>query len=275
MKLGIVGKGGVGKTTISSLVARHYRTLGRRVLAIDTDSNPNLAMSLGLDEQTADSAPVIPRNLVTGGGADWTPPLLLETFGLETPEGVTLLHAMRIDQAGAGCTCSSHGAVRSILGSAIDELADVTLVDMEAGLEHLSRAGGTLAYADVLLVIMEPTRKSILTASRTVSLARELGIPRVAGVGNKAKLPADQAFYEEVAAEFGVPLAGIVPFHPDVGTADRRGTPLTAEEAGPVRAAVAAVLAWVEGAHDERAGLEAERARIDRRIAELEAQAGS
>ena len=54
--------------------------------------------------------------------------------------------------------------MRSILAAAIEEEADVTLVDMEAGLEHLSRSGGTLAYADVLLVVMEPSRKSILTA---------------------------------------------------------------------------------------------------------------
>lgn len=270
MKLGIVGKGGVGKTTTSSLVARHYRDRGLRVLAIDTDSNPNLAISLGLDEATADSAPVVPRNLVTGGGPEWTPSLLLETFGLETPSGITLLHAMRVDQAGAGCTCTSHAAVRSILGSAIDDLADVTLVDMEAGLEHLSRSGGTLAYADVLLIVMEPTRKSILTAARTVDLARELGIPRVAAIGNKAKLPEDAAFYEEVTAEFNVPLAGIVPFSPDVPLADRRGTPLTDTEAGPMRTAIASILEWVDNPQAERVALEAERTRIEARIAELQ-----
>ncbi|MCA1671410.1 MAG: AAA family ATPase [Actinobacteria bacterium] len=53
MKIGIVGKGGVGKTTLSALICEEYRQRGRRVLAIDTDSNPNLAISLGLDEDTA------------------------------------------------------------------------------------------------------------------------------------------------------------------------------------------------------------------------------
>ncbi len=75
--------------------------------------------------------------------------------------------------------------MRSLLGAAIEEEADVTLVDMEAGLEHLSRSGGTLAYADVLLMIMEPSRKSILTAQRTLALANELGIPKSYGVGNE------------------------------------------------------------------------------------------
>lgn len=269
MKVGIVGKGGVGKTTLSTLICQEFVNRNMRVLAIDTDSNPNLAMSLGLSEDTANSAPVVPRNLAVGGMAQWTPERLVEVFGLRTPAGVTLLHAMRVDQAGAGCTCTSHAAVRSILGSAIEETADVTLVDMEAGLEHLSRSGGTLAYADILLMIMEPTRKSILTASRTIELAQELGIPRIAGVGNKAKLPQDAEFYEKVAAEFGVPLAAIVPWNGDVPLADRRGGPLLPEEAGPVREAVITIADFIMSPEAERNALLKERDRIERRLIEL------
>ena len=272
MKVGIVGKGGVGKTTLSALICQEFRARGRRVLAIDTDSNPNLAISLGLDEETANSAPVVPRNLAVGGAVEWTPDRLIDTFGLPTPSGVTLLHAMRVDQAGAGCTCTSHAAVRSILGSAIDELADVTLVDMEAGLEHLSRSGGTLAYADVLLMVMEPTQKSILTAARTITLAEELGIPRMAGVGNKAKLPADAEFFEKVAGEFGVPLAGIVPYDPEVPAADRRGSALELEATTEVRTAVASIVDYVDAPDIERLSLLAERERIERRLAQLQAE---
>jgi CO dehydrogenase maturation factor len=136
--------------------------------------------------------------------------------------------------------------VRSILGAAIEEEADVTLVDMEAGLEHLSRSGGTLAYADVLLVVMEPSRKSILTAGRTIVLAEELGITRVYGVGNKARLPDDAEFFTTVAAEYNVPLAGIVPEDPDVVEADRSGTPLPPGRGEPVRRAVAEVVDFVD-----------------------------
>lgn len=272
MKVGIVGKGGVGKTTLSSLICEGFRARGKRVLAIDTDSNPNLAISLGLDEEAANSAPVVPRELAVGGMAQWTPQQLIETFGLHTPSGIMLLHAMRVDQAGAGCTCTSHAAVRSILGSTIEEMADVTLVDMEAGLEHLSRAGGTLAYADILLMIMEPTRKSILTAARTIELAQELGIPRIAGVGNKAKLPQDQEFYEKVAAEFGVPMAGIVPWNGDVPLADRRGTPIATGEAESVKTAVEGLLDFIESPDAERNALLAERERIERRLIQLTAE---
>ena len=136
--------------------------------------------------------------------------------------------------------------MRSILGAAIEEEADVTLVDMEAGLEHLSRSGGTLAYADVLLVVMEPSRKSILTAGRTIVLAEELGLTRVYGVGNKANLPDDAEFFTSVAAEYNVPLAGIVPDDPDVVEADRAGTPLAPGRGEPVRKAVADIVDFVD-----------------------------
>ncbi len=138
--------------------------------------------------------------------------------------------------------------MRSILGAAIEEEADVTLVDMEAGLEHLSRSGGTLAYADVLLVVMEPSRKSILTAGRTIVLAEELGISRVYGVGNKARLPDDAEFFATVAGEYNVPLAGIVPEDPDVVEADRSGTPLPPGRGEPVRRAIAEVVDFVDRA---------------------------
>ena len=271
MKLGIVGKGGVGKTTLSSLICQAYVARGKRVLAVDTDSNPNLAMSLGLDEETADTAPVVPRALVVGGGdGGMTPQRLIADYGLTTPAGVTLLHAMRVDQAGAGCSCADHYMVRSLLGAAIDEEADITLVDMEAGLEHLSRSGGTLAYADVLLMIMEPTHKSVMTAGRTVPLARELGIPRIYGVGNKAKGEADVELFKTLSAEYGVPLAAIVPWDADVPMVDRRGGPLNPDEAQSVRDVVEQIIAVIESEESEREALLAERDRIDQRIAELQ-----
>jgi CO dehydrogenase maturation factor len=271
MKLGIVGKGGIGKTTISALLAETYAERGKRVLAVDTDSNPNLALSLGLDAAAADRVPLLPRSLVVGAGdGAITPADLLLEYGAETRSGVTLLHAMRVTQAGAGCTCSSHASVRSLLGAAIDEEADVTLVDMEAGLEHLSRAGGTLAYADVLLVIMEPSRKSVLTAARTLALAEELGIPRVYAVGNKAHLPDDAEFFATVAAEYGVPLAHVVPYDPDVVEADRLGTELAPGRGQLVRAAVAELVDFLDSAEEERKALVVERERIDRRLSELQ-----
>ncbi len=103
MKLGIVGKGGVGKTTLSALLAQAYAARGLRVLAIDTDSNPNLATSLGLNPDQADEIPLLPRSVVVGAGdGALTPAELVNQYGAVTPSQVTLLHAMRITQAGAG-----------------------------------------------------------------------------------------------------------------------------------------------------------------------------
>jgi CO dehydrogenase maturation factor len=136
--------------------------------------------------------------------------------------------------------------VRSILGAAIDDEADVTIVDMEAGLEHLSRSGGTLAYADVLLAVMEPTRKSIITAARTMALAEELGIPRTYGLGNKARLPEDREFYEEVCAEYGVPLAGVIPYDTGVVDADRTGSSLATGQGADVREEISRILDFLD-----------------------------
>ncbi len=102
MKLGIVGKGGVGKTTVSALVAEAFVRRGRTVVAIDTDSNPNLGMSLGLDAEAAEAVPVVPRNIAVGPGGGMDGAQLLASYGRSTPSGVTLISAMRVDQAGAG-----------------------------------------------------------------------------------------------------------------------------------------------------------------------------
>ena len=247
MKLGIVGKGGVGKTTTSALLSKAFVAQGKRVIAIDTDSNPNLGLSLGLSLEETDAIPVLPRALVVGSGGDTTAEELIDQFGRTTPAGVTLMSGVRVTDAGAGCTCTGHATVRSFLGDALERHADVTLVDMEAGLEHLSRSGGTLAYADVLLIIMEPTRKSVLTAARTLTLAEELGIPRTYGVGNKARGDDDVQLFTDLCARYGVPLAGVIPFHDDVTLADRAGTGLGAGMGQAVRAQIDEIVAFLDG----------------------------
>ena len=236
MKLGIVGKGGVGKTTVAALVARTYAQRGARVLCVETDSNPNLGTSLGLSPEEAEAVPAVPRAVLVGAGGDLTVDEVLERYGRPTPAGPTLLSALAILQAGGGCTCSGHATVRTLLGD-VEGSADVTVVDMEAGLEHLSRAGGTLAYADTLVAVMEPTRKSVLTTVRTRALAEELGIPRLVAVGNKAR-DGDVEFFAEAAAQHGLELAAVVPADPAVVDADRRGTPITAAAPPAVEEAI-------------------------------------
>src|SRR2546429_7663165 len=88
VKVGIVGKGGVGKTTIAALLAEAYGDMGRRVLAIDTDSNPNLGISLGLSLEEAEAVPVIPRSLVIGSGGGMPPGALIGEDGRDAPSPV-------------------------------------------------------------------------------------------------------------------------------------------------------------------------------------------
>src|SRR2546429_7998056 len=102
VKVGIVGKGGVGKTTVAALLAGAYGDMGRRVLAIDTDSNPNLGISLGLSVEEAEAVPVIPRSLVIGSAGGVTPEGLISEDGRETPARGRVLSGGRASPGGGG-----------------------------------------------------------------------------------------------------------------------------------------------------------------------------
>lgn len=95
------------------------------------------------------------------------------------------------------------------------------VVDLEAGLEHLSR--GTARHVDTLLVVGEPYFKSLETVSRSVALARDLGIGHVRMVGNKTRTARDEATLRDFAARHELSLAGVVPYDEAVVQADERG----------------------------------------------------
>ena len=111
MKIAIAGKGGTGKTTIVGTLARVFARQGRRVLAIDADSNPNLALTLGLSrEETAALAP-LPRTLLEDHadaegnktvGLRISAEEIVRQFGVSTPDGVTMMLMGKVDHAGAG-----------------------------------------------------------------------------------------------------------------------------------------------------------------------------
>ena len=237
MKIGVVGKGGVGKTTVSALLARSLADRGRRVLAVDTDSNPNLGLSLGLDTVQTEGLPTVPRSIVVGSRGDLTVAELMADYAADTPSGVAVMSALRVTEAAAGCTCGGHATVRSLLGEALETETDDTIVDMEAGIEHLSRSGGTLAHADVLVLVMEPSVKAVITARRTIVLARELGIGAWIGVGNKVGGD-HQNLLARLCTDNEVPLDVMIPLSADVVEADRTGVPLAHAEASAVWTAV-------------------------------------
>ena len=114
----------------------------------------------------------------------------------------------------------------------------IVVADMEAGLEHLSWAGGTLRYVDLLLVVVQPTAKVMMTADRTHKLAIELGIPRIAFIGNRATSEADVGRMEAFAAERDCELLIAIPEDPAVPEADRASSCVldTAPDSEAVRA---------------------------------------
>lgn len=95
---------------------------------------------------------------------------------------------------------------------------------MEAGLEHLSWAGGTLRHVDVLLVVTLPGRVAHITAARTIRLARDLGIPEIVLVGNRVAGQADEQRLRALAAAHDVAVLAMLPDDPAFATADREGT---------------------------------------------------
>ncbi len=106
MKLAIAGKGGSGKTSISGTMARLLARRGHRVLAIDADSNPNLALTLGIPSERMSEVPTLPRDLLrrTEHGVQLTKSIeeICESHSLSGPDGVTLLVMAHPQHAGTG-----------------------------------------------------------------------------------------------------------------------------------------------------------------------------
>ncbi len=99
MKIGVSGKGGTGKTTLSATLARTVARSGRRVLAIDCDSNPNLALSLGIDPAISAGMRPMPRRAMDGT-RDWED--LVREYGVDGPDDVRVVLAAQVERAGAG-----------------------------------------------------------------------------------------------------------------------------------------------------------------------------
>ena len=100
----------------------------------------------------------------------------------------------------------------------------MTIVDLEAGLEHLSR--GTARHVETLFVVGEPYFKSLETASRSFALAKDLGIANVRMIANKVRSTRDEATVRDFASRHGLPIAAVVPYDEAVVAADERGTAL-------------------------------------------------
>lgn len=228
MRIGIAGKGGSGKTTIAATMARHLARQGFAVNALDGDPNPNLAVALGVSPEQANAfRRVPPEELEERPNGDsatmhFRQPFeqIVDEYGAVAPDGVRVLTMTGLLGAGKGCICGQHSAVRGVVAGLGEERPDdVTILDTEASLEHLSR--GTVRHVESLVVVVEPYYRAMETMKRTVPLARELGIGDVRAVANKVRSGADETAIREYCERLEVDLMAIVPFDDAVVAADR------------------------------------------------------
>lgn len=132
--------------------------------------------------------------------------------------------------------CAAHATVRGLLQE-LTTPARTVVMDLEAGLEHLSR--GTPRYVDTILLVAEPYFKSMETAARGRTLADELGIARTAVVANKIRGPADEEAMRTFFGRVGLPLIGMVPADERILEADRTGrAPLDHDATSPAMVAI-------------------------------------
>ena len=237
MKIAVSGKGGAGKTTISGTIARALARAGHDVIAIDADVNPMLGISLGLGMDVTERLTGMRQEVSESGTADevvhaYTIDGLIDRFAAEAPDGIRVLVASRVDMPDHGCLCCSVSADRLL--REMDGAGRTVLGDLEAGIGVLTRMeAGSL---DVVLVVANPTPKSIEVARRAVAAARDRGI-EVLVVANRI---ADEDDLAAIEAVLGGEEIVVVPDDPAIARADAEGlAPIDLDDTSPgVRAIV-------------------------------------
>jgi len=231
-KIAVAGKGGVGKTTFSGLLARVLAAAGEKVYAIDADPNPTLGQALGFPPELQEKVvPIVEmRELIqertgaqpgeSGAYYKLNPRVddIPERFSVAY-NGVHLLEMGTVKGAGAGCVCPENTVLRALVTHLLLRERETVLLDMVAGVEHLGR--GTASAVDAMYVVVEPGQRSLMVAADIVRLAGELGVPAVWMVANKVRGEDDLAFIRE-HVDAGR-LAGWLPRDDHVVEADMRG----------------------------------------------------
>lgn len=222
------------------------------VIAVDVDPNINLSISLGISREASDKIIPISDNaeLVKertglepgksfGALFRMTPKVddIAERFGVTGPDGVKLLVMGTVKAGDSGCMCPANALLRVLLQHLLIQRRDLIIMDMEAGLEHLGR--GTARRVDSMLVVLDPTIKSMDTLKRIVSLAKQIDIPEVLAIGNKIEDEKGSALITEKAESLGIPIACWIPYDPAVPQADLLGkAPIDYNEYSPAINAV-------------------------------------
>ena len=214
MKLAISGKGGVGKTTLSAMLAGAWALGGRSVIAIDADPDANLASALGIPGEEPITPLAEMQSLIrdrTGSQSDYGGFFKLNPRVDDIPDTyarrigpIRLLVLGGIRRGGDGCLCPATALLKALLIHVVLGREEALIMDMEAGIEHLGRA--TAQSMDALLVVVDATPWSVQTALRVQKLAGDIGVKRVFAVANRIARPGD---LDKVRSQLGpIPLVG-------------------------------------------------------------------
>ncbi|MGH7687496.1 MAG: AAA family ATPase [Candidatus Dormibacteria bacterium] len=255
MKIGVIGKGGSGKTTVSGVLARSLARQGWEVVAIDCDSNPNLGISLGLGlDQTQELAAI--RQALDEGNDEHAPTAeeVLEKFGSVGPDRVRVAVVTRIDKPSGGCPCcgispeqllselETSSTLPSTAPAGSGPAPRALIADMEAGIGTVTRmAEGSL---DVAILVTEPTPKAIEVVRRAAEVIAERKIaPRIVILANKSRDASDPERVRTILADI-VALEGVevvvIPEDMAVLAADAQGvSPIDHAPGSPAVEAVA------------------------------------
>ena len=230
MKIAITGKGGVGKTTFSSMLSRLFADDGYRVVAVDADPDANLALALGFPKEVADSITPISemKNLVSertaADAGSFGKMFRMNPKVDDIPEkyckeynNVRLLTMGTVDSGGSGCVCPEHVLLKRLTSHLILQNKDVVIMDMEAGIEHLGR--GTAQGVDAFIVVVEPGERSLQTYRKVKKLGDDIGVKKVLVVGNKMRNVEDEKFISENVENSE--LLGFIHYNQDIIDSDR------------------------------------------------------
>ena len=231
MKIAVTGKGGVGKTTISALMARQMAENGYKVLAIDADADANFAAALGIDIKNHSIRPISEMNELVeekmGAGDNQGKGLYtLNPFVGDIPDrfsinhkGVDFLAVGTVKTGGAGCYCADNKFLKRLLNHIVLKRDETVIIDMEAGLEHLSR--GTARGIDAFIVVVEPGQRSLETAVNVQKMAMEIGVNKVYAIANKVHNHEEVTLIKDYLKD--IELLSHIPYNPLLSLADLKG----------------------------------------------------